>query len=79
MKMKRREFLARSITGMGGLILGSECIGAESQKSTIYNPYETVPLGKTGIKVSRVGLGTGMHGGNRQSNHTRMGKEKFDA
>jgi aryl-alcohol dehydrogenase-like predicted oxidoreductase len=79
MKMKRREFLARSIAGMGGLILGSECIGAESQKSTIYNPYETVPLGKTGIKVSRVGLGTGMHGGNRQSNHTRMGKEKFDA
>ncbi len=79
MEMKRREFLARSIAGMSGILLGSECIGATNQKATIYNPYDVVPLGKTGIKVSRVGLGTGMRGGNRQSNHTRMGKEKFDA
>jgi aryl-alcohol dehydrogenase-like predicted oxidoreductase len=28
--------------------------------------------------VSRVGFGTGMRGGNRQSNQTRMGKEKFE-
>jgi aryl-alcohol dehydrogenase-like predicted oxidoreductase len=38
-----------------------------------------VTLGKTKIKVSRVGLGTGMRGGRRESNHTRMGKEKFNA
>jgi aryl-alcohol dehydrogenase-like predicted oxidoreductase len=38
-----------------------------------------VPLGKTKIKVSRVGFGTGMRGGNRQSNQTRLGKEKFEA
>lgn len=78
MEMKRREFLARSIAGVGGLILGSECIGDDNQKSTVYNPYDVVQLGKTGIKVSRVGLGTGMRGSFRQSNHTRMGKERFD-
>jgi aryl-alcohol dehydrogenase-like predicted oxidoreductase len=37
-----------------------------------------VPLGKH-LKVCRLGAGTGMRGGNRQSNHTRMGKEKFEA
>jgi aryl-alcohol dehydrogenase-like predicted oxidoreductase len=79
MEMKRREFLARSIAGMGGLLLGSGYLSTAGGKSVTFDPYELVPLGKTKIKVSRVGLGTGMRGGGRQSNHTRMGKEKFDA
>ena len=79
MQMKRREFLARSIAGVGGLWLGSGYAHAAGRKSATFDPYERVPLGKTKIMVSRVGFGTGMRGGNRQSNHTRMGKEKFDA
>jgi aryl-alcohol dehydrogenase-like predicted oxidoreductase len=78
MEMKRREFLARSIAGMGGILLGSGCIDAAKQKSANFDPYERVPLGKTKIKVSRVGFGTGMRGGGRQSNQTRLGKEKFE-
>jgi aryl-alcohol dehydrogenase-like predicted oxidoreductase len=35
-------------------------------------------LGKTKIKVSRVGFGTGMRGSKRQSNQTRLGKETFE-
>jgi len=79
MEMKRREFLVRSITGMGGLLLGPGCISNARQKSTNFDPYERVQIGKTKIMVSRVGLGTGMRGGNRQSNHSRMGKEKFNS
>ena len=79
MKMKRREFLARSIAGVGGLLLGSGCIDAARQKAGTFDPYERVPLGKTKIKVSRTGFGTGMRGGRRQSNQTRLGKEKFEA
>jgi len=79
MEMKRREFLVRSMAGVGGLLLGAEFAAAQEQRPKKYDPYELVPLGKTKIKVSRVGLGTGMRGGGRQSNHTRMGKEKFDA
>ncbi len=79
MEMKRREFLAMSIAGMGGVLLGSERLDAAGQKTTKHNPYELVTLGKTKIKASHVGLGTGMRGGGRQSNHTRMGKEKFNA
>jgi len=79
MKMKRREFLARSIAGMGGILLGTKFAAAEEQKTVIFDPYERVSLGKTKIKVTRVGLGTGMRGGMRSSNHKRMGKEGFSA
>jgi aryl-alcohol dehydrogenase-like predicted oxidoreductase len=36
-----------------------------------------VPLGKH-LTVSRLGFGTGMNGGRRQSNQTRLGAEKLD-
>ena len=65
MKMKRREFLARSIAGMGGVLLGTGTLHAARQKTTKHDPYELVTLGKTKIKVSRVGFGTGMSGGNK--------------
>jgi len=79
MKMKRREFLARSIAGVGGVLLGCRLNLAQEHKGAVYDPYELVTLGKTKIKVTRVGLGTGMQGGGRQSNHTRMGKERFES
>ena len=79
MEMKRREFLTRSIAGAGGLLLGARLAPAGTRKGGTYDPSERVRLGKTKIKVSRVGFGTGMRGGNRESNHTRMGEEKFNA
>jgi aryl-alcohol dehydrogenase-like predicted oxidoreductase len=79
MEMRRREFLAKSIASVGGVLLGSRFGAAQQQKTVTYEPYQRVPLGKTKIKVSRVGFGTGMRGGNRQSNQTRLGKEKFEA
>jgi aryl-alcohol dehydrogenase-like predicted oxidoreductase len=68
-----------SLAGVGSILLGSRLTIAQQQKSKTFDPYELVPLGKTKIKVSRVGFGTGMRGGNRQSNQTRLGKEKFEA
>jgi aryl-alcohol dehydrogenase-like predicted oxidoreductase len=79
MKMKRREFLSKSIAGVGGLLLSSGCVETARRKPTTFDPYERVPLGKTKIKVSRVGFGTGMRGWNRESNQTRLGEEKFRA
>ncbi|MFQ6036087.1 MAG: aldo/keto reductase [Sedimentisphaerales bacterium] len=77
--MKRREFLARSIAGVGSVLLGTKFADSDEQKTITFDPYERAPLGKTKIKVTRVGLGTGMRGSMRSSNHTRMGKEKFTA
>jgi aryl-alcohol dehydrogenase-like predicted oxidoreductase len=86
-KMKRREFLIDTLAGASGLLLGSKlALGAETvaepniaQVSVkTFDPWEIVQLGKTGIKVSRVGFGTGMQGGRHSSNQVRLGKEKFE-
>ena len=38
---------------------------------------DRVALGRTGVTVSRLAQGTGVHGGARASDHTRMGQEAF--
>lgn len=76
--MKRREFLHRSAVGVGGILLGNQLVSLAAEPSKRYDPFETVQLGKTDIKLSRVCMGTGVRGGGRQSNHTRMGKEKLE-
>jgi aryl-alcohol dehydrogenase-like predicted oxidoreductase len=78
MKITRRKFLKNSVLGVSGLLLGTAGrAGADDAKK--FNPYEIVPLGKTGLKPSRLCMGTGMRGGQRSSNQTRLGREKFQA
>ncbi|MCX7011112.1 MAG: aldo/keto reductase [Candidatus Sumerlaeota bacterium] len=72
MKMNRREFLAASLVGAGTVILG----GAPINAGPSVDPYQMVELGKTGIKVSLIGMGTGMRGGGNSSSLTRMDKAK---
>ncbi len=60
-----------------GIALADEPAIQTSQKT--FEPYELVGLGKTGLKVTRVGFGTGMKGGNHSSNQVRLGKERFEA
>ena len=79
MKIQRRQFLKQSALGVSGMLVRAKlAIGAEP-KTGKFDPYETVPLGRTKLKLGRLCMGTGVKGGNRQSNQTRMGKEKFDA
>ncbi len=40
-------------------------------------PTDQVTLGKTGIEVSLVGMGTGSHGSGQASNQTRLGVKEF--
>jgi len=87
-RIGRREFLAGTLVGASGLLLKSKlAIAADAVKDAntpkaapkMFDPWEIVELGKTKIKVSRVGFGTGMHGGRHASNQTRLGKEKFES
>jgi aryl-alcohol dehydrogenase-like predicted oxidoreductase len=75
--MTRREFLGTVLVGAGGMLLDTAADAL--QKPPVRSPTEAVTLGTTGIKASFVGIGTGMRGWMRQSNHTRMGKEAFIA
>jgi aryl-alcohol dehydrogenase-like predicted oxidoreductase len=77
MKIRRRKFLAQSAAGLGGILINSHLGKAFNKQNEKYSPYEMMSLGNTGLKVSRIGLGTGTRGGRRESNHTRLGKEKF--
>ncbi len=79
MRLKRREFIKQSALGVTGLLAGSGLAPAADNSGAFCDPYERVPLGKTGLKVTRFCMGTGMRGGNRSSNHSRMGKEKLEA
>jgi len=79
MKIKRRDFLKQSAFGVGGMLAGTLLAPATEPKTRYFDAYEDITLGKTKLKMSRVCLGTGMTGGNRQSNQTRLGKENFEA
>jgi aryl-alcohol dehydrogenase-like predicted oxidoreductase len=81
--MKRRDFLVRSAQGLGAAWLTTKLahagvmdLPALPQK---YSAHDTVTLGKTGIRTSRLAMGTGTIGGGKQSNQTRLGMSPFTA
>ncbi len=78
LKLPRREFLQRTALGVAGVIAGGPRT-PEASAPSYFDPYALVPLGTTPLKVSRFCLGTGMRGGFRQSNQTRLGKVAFEA
>ena len=71
MKYSRRHFIGTATAGMGAILINGCFSGV-----THHDPYEIVELGKTGIKTTRLSLGTGIKGGGRQSNLTRLGHEQ---
>lgn len=79
MKLTRRKFLEGAAVGAGGLLLGCGKDKLDAGASWPPRAGDLVPLGKTGIKLTRVGLGTGMRGSRGQSNQTRLGAEKLHA
>jgi aryl-alcohol dehydrogenase-like predicted oxidoreductase len=72
----RRQFLKTSLTGAGVLVTTSLLVSHAEAAS--FKGTDLVPLGRTGIKVSRLAQGTGFNGYSRSSEHTRQGKDKFD-
>ena len=77
--ISRREFLSQGAAAAGALAVAPTFALAAESAAGRFDPFETVPLGRTGLKCSRVAMGTGVRGGMRQSNHTRMGREKCEA
>jgi 1-deoxyxylulose-5-phosphate synthase len=72
--MKRREFIRRTAYGMGAAWLGATGFSVNAfalpQK---YSASDTVTLGKTGIKTSRLAMGTGTVGSGHHSHQTALG------
>jgi len=75
MKIQRREFLGTAAAAAAGAIVAGKLAIAAPPDA---NPTAVVPLGKA-LKACRISCGTGMSGGGRQTNQTRLGRKKFEA
>ncbi len=68
--IKRRDFIKASLLSAGAVTLNSfphHLYASETKKYAT----DQIVLGNTGIKMSRLAMGTGTHGINRQSDQTR--------
>ena len=76
-RLSRRHFLQNSVTAAGAFVLGAGSLlnarGATAAKRTA---VDQVNLGQTGIKLSRLGMGTGSNSGHTQYD---LGREGFNS
>jgi len=73
--MKRRDFLLSSARGLGAAWLASKApaVWAETKLPQKFTASDTVVLGKTGIKTSRLAMGTGTVGTGGHSHQSSLG------
>lgn len=77
-QITRRRFIEQSLIGTGALALSPGIVqGTESSKRI--RGTDIVELANTGIKVSRLAMGTGMSGRNQSSALTRKGEKEANA
>ena len=73
--MNRREFLAGAAAGLSAACLKPAAFGADALDTPAltqkFKATDTVVLGKTGIRTSRLAMGTGTIGSGGSSNQTR--------
>jgi 1-deoxyxylulose-5-phosphate synthase len=72
--MRRREFISRTAMGLGAAWIGSRSLAAGAPVETgKFSAADTVTLGKTGIRTSRLAMGTGTVGFNHHSDQSGLG------
>jgi aryl-alcohol dehydrogenase-like predicted oxidoreductase len=74
--MHRRDFLIRTATAAGAAWLSSKAVFTALANTTLpkkFNAYDLVTLGNTGIKTSRLAMGTGTVGSGHHSHQTDLG------
>lgn len=75
--MDRRKFIQTGVAGVAGLSLSHTGLANIQMSLPSDVSVDKVKLGKTGLKVSRIAMGTGTKGWNFQSNQTRAGQDHF--
>src|SRR5207248_11614905 len=74
--MKRRDFIVRSAYGLGAAWLSSQPFVGKLLSQTLrqkFNANDTVIVGMTGIKTSRLAMGTGTVGYAHTSHESSIG------
>jgi predicted aldo/keto reductase-like oxidoreductase len=75
--MNRRTFIQASFGGLVGWAVMNPESAYAGLTVTSGLKIDKVKLGETGLKVSRIAMGTGTIGSNHSSNQTRLGMDKF--
>jgi predicted aldo/keto reductase-like oxidoreductase len=83
-QLTRREFIARAAAAVAGALASAgRNTGAEEQGRRIKSAGDLVTLGRSGLKTSVLGIGTGTRSGNEQLNlgqteFVRLARHAFD-
>jgi aryl-alcohol dehydrogenase-like predicted oxidoreductase len=72
--ISRRHFIQTGLIGAAAISAG---LSNSAMVQTKVYQIDKVKLGKTGLTVPRLALGTGTHGGNQSSDMTRMGVDNW--
>ncbi len=82
--LNRRDFMAHTTAAAataalaaGATATTASAAPGRARTALPKGPGDKVTLGKTGIQVSLVGMGTGSHGSGQASNQTRLGIKEF--
>jgi 1-deoxyxylulose-5-phosphate synthase len=76
--VNRRQFLGQSAAALGAAAAIAATPRPAAAAGGLTGPGSEVTLGKSGVKTSLLGIGTGSHGVKRSSNQVKLGQEKFN-
>jgi aryl-alcohol dehydrogenase-like predicted oxidoreductase len=76
-QLNRRDFMVKTAAATTTVMAAAPVVAAGARRAVPKGPTESVVLGKTGISVSLIGMGTGSIGSGQASNQTRLGVKGF--
>jgi aryl-alcohol dehydrogenase-like predicted oxidoreductase len=76
-QLSRRDFLGQSAAAVGTLAVSGRLASAADSPRQLKSGTDQVVLGRTGIKTSLIGMGTGSVGVRHSSNQVKLGHDKF--
>src|SRR5260370_42072382 len=76
-QVSRRDFLGQSAAALGSVGRGTQLATAANAARKLKSAADQVVLGRTGIKTSLIGMGTGSTGVKHSSNQIKLGHAKF--
>src|SRR5262249_10905876 len=75
--LSRRDFMVKTAAATTAMMAAAPAVAARTRLALPKSPTDSVTLGKTGISVSLIGMGTGSIGSGQASNQTRLGVKGF--
>jgi predicted aldo/keto reductase-like oxidoreductase len=76
-RLSRRDFLGQSAVAVGAVAAAGLRAPAADAPRKLKSGTDQVVLGRTGIRTSLIGMGTGSTGVGHSSNQVKLGEEKF--